>query len=186
MQTKHLISLGLRQWGQIPLLLSVLALISGCASDSRHTITQPFSAKLADFKRAKVEVKSIVEKPPERFGEFLVQLESRIIAELRARSFFEKAYSHTVDSAQPSDVHIRITITGIRDVSNYDRVMWGAFAGQANIQAQVDIVENTSQKLIGGGSIEAKSSGGSVFAGTTFQAVDKTADEVIRFLLENR
>jgi hypothetical protein len=39
--------------------------------------------------------------------------------------------------------------------------------------------------LLGSGEIEGKSSGGSVFAGTTTEAVDRVADEVVRLVHEN-
>jgi hypothetical protein len=63
--------------------------------------------------------------------------------------------------------------------------MWGAFAGQANSQATVELLEQPGGKLLGIGEIEGKSSGGSVIAGTTLEAVDRVADQVVRLVTEN-
>ena len=64
--------------------------------------------------------------------------------------------------------------------------MWGAFAGQAKTEATVEFREQTTGKLIGSGEIEGKSSNGSVLAGTTPEAVDRVADEVVNLVEENQ
>lgn len=166
------------------LLLLILPLLGvGCASSGKSAMREPLSVKLGQFKAATVEVKSALSKSPDRLDEFMVQLENRIIAKLRARNAFEKIYASTADSA--ADLEIQVIITSIRDVSNFNRVMWGAFAGQANSKATVNFKEHASGKLIGSGEIEGTSSGGSVMAGTTSEAVDRAADEVVRLVSEN-
>jgi hypothetical protein len=145
---------------------------------------QPLSVKLGQFRSATVEVKSALSKTPDRLDDFMVQLESRIIAKLRARRTFEKTNANAAkDSTE--ELEIQVIITSIRDVDNFDRVMWGAFAGQAKSKATITFTERASGKLIGSGEIEGKSSGGSVFAGTTVEAVDRVADEVVRLVVEN-
>jgi uncharacterized protein DUF4410 len=162
----------------------LLLLVTGCASTGKSTMRQPFSVKLGQFKSATVEVKSEVPTAPERMDEFMVQLESRIIAKLRARKAFEKIYPHSASDSQ-SDLQILLIITRVRNVDNMDRLMWGAIAGQAKTQATVEVWEHATGNLLGAGDIEGKSSGGSVFAGTTPEAVDRVADEVVRLIAEN-
>jgi hypothetical protein len=168
----------------VALACALLPFTTGCASSGKYSMRQPLSVKLALFKSAIIEVKSSLPKNPEKLDEFKVQLESRIIAKLRERKAFEKIYPAAAND-QPSELHILVIITAVRDIDNYTRVMWGAFAGQANTQVTVELREKASGKLLGSAEIEGKSSGGSVFAGTTTEAVDRVADQVIQLVTEN-
>ena len=171
----------------LSLLLSCIAgslFVTGCESTGKSNLREPLTTKLSQFKSATVEVKSTVAKPPKRLDEFMAQLESRIIARLRSTNAFARIYpAAAIDS--PSEIKILVTITKVRDIDNTDRIMWGAFAGQANSQATVELLEQPSGKLLGIGDIEGKSSGGSVIAGTTPEAVDRVADQVVRLIIEN-
>lgn len=172
----------------IPRLLACLLILpllgAGCASSGKSAIQQPLSVKLGQFRSATVEVTSTLSKSPDRLDEFMVQLESRIIAKLRARSAFEKV-SASAAKDSTANLEIQVIITSIRNVTTFDRVMWGAFAGQATSKVTINFKEHASGKLIGSGEIEGKSSGGSVMAGTTIEAVDRVADEVVRLVVEN-
>jgi hypothetical protein len=159
-------------------------LAAGCASTGNSTIDQPFSVKLSQFKSAKVEVKSTAANPPEKIDEFLEQLESRIIVKLRDSQTFEKIYS-SAETDSHGDLRIIVTITKIRDIDNFDRVMFGALAGQAKTTATVEIKDEATGKLIGSGQIEGKSSNGTVLSGTTPEAVDRVADEVTDIIRKN-
>jgi hypothetical protein len=163
---------------------AALLLATGCASTANSTIDQPFSVKLSQFKSAKVEVKSIATNPPEKIDEFLEQLGSRVIVKLRDTQTFEKIYSNA-ETDSHADLHIVVTITKIRDIDNFDRVMFGALAGQATTTATVEIKDETTGKLIGSGQIKGKSSNGTVLSGTTPEAVDRVADEVINVVRKN-
>jgi len=161
-----------------------LLFATGCASTGNSTMSQPFTAKLSHFKGTTVEVKSTMPNPPEKLAEFLVQLESRIIAKLRQQKAFEKIFSQA-ETDSHSDLRITVIITNIRDVDNFSRIMWGAFAGQAKTEAIIEFNEQTTGKLIGSGKIEGKSSNGTVFSGTTPEAVDRVADEVVKIVEQN-
>ena len=163
---------------------AVFLLAAGCASTGNSTIDQPFSVKLGQYKSAKVEVKSTAANRPEKIDEFLEQLESRIIVKLRDMQTFEKIYSNA-DTDSHAELHIVVTITKIRDIDNYDRVMFGALAGQAKTTAMVEIKDEATGRLIGSGQIEGKSSNGTVLSGTTPQAVDRVADEVTNIIRKN-
>jgi hypothetical protein len=166
------------------LLLSLLT--SGCASSGRSTVQQPFGTKLAQFKSASIQVTSTVAKPSANLEEFKVQLESRIIAKLREKQVWGKIYSQVSAGDAKPELNVSVTITAVRDVSNFDRVMWGAMAGQAKTTAKVEVREVSSGKLLGAGDIEGKSSGGSVVAGTTSEAVERVADEVVKLVVDHR
>jgi hypothetical protein len=140
--------------------------------------------KLGQFKSARVEVKATVSSQPEKLDEFLVQLESRVIAKLRVSNAFEKIFSQA-ETDSPAELRISVIITKIRDVDGFDRFMWGAIAGQAKTEATIELTDLATGKIIGAGQIEGKSSNGSVLAGTTPQAVDRVADEVINLVMKN-
>src|SRR5690348_6698656 len=126
------------------LFTALLIFAAGCASTGQSKLSQPVAVKLSQFKTATVSVKSAVTKPPERMDEFMAQLESRIIAKLREQRAFEKVYPAAADSI--GDLQIIITITSIRDINNFNRVMWGAFAGQASTRTKVELKEQSSGK----------------------------------------
>ncbi len=115
----------------------------------------------------------------------MVQLEIQIISKLRAQNAFEKIFSHAV-SDQLSDLQIVVILVEMRDVDNFDRVMWGAMAGRAKTQARLEIRDRHKDKIVGISTIQGKSSGGSVFAGTTLESVDRVAEEVVRQILANK
>ncbi len=175
------------RFSQIPILICSIVFLfaAGCASTGNSTMSQPLSVKLSQFKSATVEVKSTIPKAPEKLDEFMEQLQSRIIVKLREQKAFEKIYSQA-ETDSHSDLRITVIITKIRDIDNFDRVMWGAFAGQAKTDATVEFTEQTTGKLIGSGEIEGKSSNGSVLAGTTPEAVDRVADEVVNLVVKNQ
>lgn len=166
--------------------LTVLIFSTGCASSGTSTVRQPFSTKLGQFKSASVKVSSSIAKPPTGLNEFMAQLEARIVAKLREKQILEKVYSHVAAGDSKPDLDLFIVITSVRDVTSFDRVMWGAMAGQATTKATVAVRNRASGELIGSGDIEGKSSGGSVFAGTTTEAVDRVADEVVKLIESNR
>ena len=157
---------------------------TGCASTGKSVVREPMNVKFGQFKSATVEVSSTMEKPPEKLNEFMAQLESRIIAKLREEKSFERIYPAAATDS-PSELRLVLMITGVRDIDNFNRVMWGAFAGQANTRAKFEVRKKETDQLLGSVDIEGKSSGGSVFAGTTTQAVDRVADEVVRIVREH-
>jgi len=157
---------------------------TGCASSGTSIVREPMNVKLGQYKSVTVEVSSAMEKPPEKLSEFMAQLESRIIAKLRDNKTFEKIYPAAATDS-PSELRLLLRITGVRDIDNFNRVMWGAFAGQANTRARFEVREKQTDKLLGAVDIEGKSSGGSVFAGTTPESVDRVADEVVRAVQDN-
>ena len=116
----------------------------------------------------------------------MVQLENRIMADLRIQNAFQKIYSHAADPENDAQLGIQVTVASVRDIDNSDRLMWGAFAGQANTKALLEVREKATDKLLGSAQVEGLSSGGSVMAGTTGEAVDRVADEVVKIILENR
>ncbi len=81
------------------------------------------------------------------------------------------------------DLLIQYEVTGIKRVSSEMRALFGAFMGRGWIQAHVRLRRGDDGTTLGEADIEGFSSGGTAFAGTTGQAIDKAADAMADFVL---
>lgn len=63
--------------------------------------------------------------------------------------------------------------------------MVGAMAGRAGIDVEVELVDVKESRNIGTFVAQGRSSGGSVFAGTTPQAVERAAEQIVEFIQKN-
>jgi hypothetical protein len=162
----------------------VLLLACGCASSGNFTMMQPVSAKLSQYKSVTVEVKSKLTKPA-NLHEFMEQLESRIVVRLRNGHAFGKIYT-AADTDSHADLRITVSITKVYDLGIGDRIMWGGMAGQATTHGFVELTDQTTGKLIGSGEIIGRSSdNGTIWSGTTSEAVDRAADAVVDLVEKN-
>lgn len=158
-------------------LLLIIALFgfAGCASRGASHFSQPLNTNLSDYKSMTVSVTSNVANT----DALVMQIEGAILSGLRNQGKYSR-----VSSGNVTDTELKTTviITKIRDVDTSDRVMWGALAGQGKIYADVELSELKSGKVLAKGSVEGKTSGGSIFAGTTPQAAARVAEEVLKFI----
>jgi len=97
----------------------------------------------------------------------------------------KKAFRSITDSSS-SDYLLRVTVTNVSEVSQGARILLGALAGQASISASCEVVDRKQDKVIGSMTTNAKSSGGHIFAGTTQEAIDIAATQIVDYLLQNR
>lgn len=161
--------------------LIIATLISGCASIGTIRTTQLPSVKLGSYKTMGIQAISSVPDTTEE----LVQLETAIIARLRDAGLFEKVFSPTNSPDTKTDLLLKANITAVNRVSPGARVLLGAFAGRATISVEAELSENTSGKVIGSFTTEGKSSGGTIFAGTTPQAIDRAVEKIVEFVKNN-
>jgi hypothetical protein len=136
------------------------------------------NANLSVYKSIVVVVKSDVVNT----DALVVQIESAVISALRKQGKYSKVFSSATSNVAEAELKVMVNITSVRDVNPYDRVMWGAFAGQGKVYADVELTESQSGRILSKGSIVGKTSGGSVLAGTTPQAAERVADEVVKFI----
>ena len=94
----------------------------------------------------------------------------------------EKSYYLKLDSNMLPFALVR---NKFKDIDKTDRVLLGALAGRARLQSQLALYDTASGKLLAKANAESESSGGSVLAGTSPQAVEQMAGQVIQFLKEN-
>jgi len=104
---------------------------------------------------------------------------------MRNKSFFDRIYSAIAASESIPDLKLKVTITELRKVSAGARVMVGAFAGRGKMVVKMEVFDGKSDTKIGEGTAEGLTSGGTVFAGTTPQAVERVAEQVVSFLTSN-
>lgn len=158
-------------------ILAVL-LLGGCASTGAlHTITPP-TVKLANYKTILVSVSSQV---PEATQE-VIQLESMIITKLLEKGLFEKVVAGSASPDASTNLRLNAKIVELKKVGARLRAIFGAFAGRAGIVVNVKLIELETGNTIGAFKSEGKSSGGTVFAGTTPQAIQRAVEQIIAFV----
>lgn len=162
------------------ILMLAVFLVGGCASVGTLHTTTPMMIKLAQYKTILVRVWSQV---PESTQE-VIELETMVIAKLRERNLFEKVVSD-LTSPDAADLRLNLRIVHLKKVSPGARVMLGALAGQAVIVVDAELVDQGTGKSIGNFLAEGKSSGGTVFAGTTTQAIERVVEQIVEFLVKN-
>jgi hypothetical protein len=166
------------------LSLLVVALLTGCASSGKYTMYQPVSTKLSQYKNVTIQVESAVQPEPEHMDEYLKQLGDSIAVKLRDRKLFAQINS-TSDTNADAALRIHVFITKVHDVDVGRRISWGVMAGSAVTEANVKLVEEPVDKVIGTGEVTGQSSNGTIFSGTTPQAVEQMADAVVKLVQSN-
>lgn len=63
--------------------------------------------------------------------------------------------------------------------------MLGGLAGRGSITVNADLVDGKTGKKLGSFTSEGKTSGGTVFSGTTEQALRRAAEQVVGFVKQN-
>ena len=148
---------------------------SGCAAGSQIRETVPPEG-LGKYKVVFVDVST--DDPDNR--EAVAQLKTSIVGKLSALSCFENY--ETGSEPAKADLRLSAKVTGVRGVTGLGRFLFGAMAGKASVRADVQLVELATGEKVGAFSIEGKSSGGTVFAGTTTQAIEKTGEGVAEYI----
>lgn len=144
----------------------------GCAASGS---VQPMGAPDETFRRETPI--HVVVKPTGTSTHAQVQdLQIALQRELSARGF------SVVSRDRTGPIEISAQITGVREVSKTARILLGAFAGQAGITVAVTVIEKSSGKQIGSFIAEGKSSGGTILAGTTGDAVAQVASQIADYL----
>lgn len=162
--------------------LAILSLLVGCASGGTTTPTQPLAQTLgSSYKTVAIKV---IASAPDADADAL-SLENAIITELRKEPRFTKVISRTGSPDTKVDLVVNANITDIRKVSQSKRVMLGGLAGRGSVTVQADLVDGKSGRKLGSFSSEGKTSGGTVFSGTTEQALRRAAEQVAGFVRQS-
>lgn len=170
MQTRVLFSLG------------ILVSLVGCASGGSTTALQPVSVPLSSaYKTVLVEVTSTV---PDSDADARA-LENEIITELRKDTRFTQVLSATGNPNAAADLRLKADIVDLRKVSAGKRVMLGGLAGRGSVKVNAELLDGRDGSKLGAFTSEGKTSGGTVFAGTTEQALQRAAEQIAGFVTQN-
>ena len=160
----------------------VFLLMSSCAATGNIELSQPLTADLARVGTVVVEVLSEVEDAEkEKF-----QMTSLIVSKLRESGLFSKVNASDVQSTEDKGLKLTCTIIELEKVDAATRMMLGAFAGQAHVVADVDVIDLASGTIVGEFKSSGESSGGTIFAGTTEEAVELAATQIVNFISQRK
>lgn len=172
---------GGRSW---PRVLAALALGLGavsCSASGSLEETVAISRPLSDYSILKLSVTT--EDVEDADGIALV--EAKLGAGLSREGIFDRVLASDVDLAEP-DLLLHAHIMNLRRVSSTARAVGGALVGRGALEIQVELIDLATGESIGELTAEGKSSGGTVFAGTTTQGIEQAVDRVIEYLVQHR
>lgn len=155
-------------------ILSVF-IIYGCAP--QVTVKPEAEFKIKGERTVSVEVTSLV---PDSQKE-TEQIRKSLIEKLKSSNVFKDV----VENNQNAEVLIKVEIKELNKVSPSDRFWYGATAGRAKVAGRITVFEGSSDKVLGSFYVESLSSGGTIFAGTTEDTINKFVDKVVKYILEN-
>lgn len=150
--------------------------ILGCATGGVHKASAP-STKLSRNQSICINVSATTSAwSPEASS-----LKGILIAKLDESGIFRNI---TTD-ADTADLRLDVLIVRVKRVSGASRVLVGAMAGRAGINTESRLYDVRSNASLASFDAYGRSSGGTVFAGTTAQAIDRVADKICDFLKKN-
>jgi hypothetical protein len=106
-------------------------------------------------------------------------LNALIVSDLRGHNVFEEVVGDPAAAGAGSGIKIKVDIKEIKKISHSERQWAGALAGRARIVVEATVSDLSSGKLIETFAAEGESSGGSNLAGTTDEAVQRAAEQVV-------
>lgn len=169
------------------LYLIALAVLAGCVSTGKLELAKPAErGSLTQYKVLMVEVTDQTGSAGQASGQAAVQLENAIITQLRDGKSFEKVYSKEALGDNFADLLLHVTITSVRRVGSAARWGFGALAGRGKVFVNMDLTDPKSGDQLSEATAVGKTSGGTVFAGTTPQATKRVAEQVVKFVLSQR
>lgn len=164
-------------------ILFLATMISSCASTGTVKTAQPLSGKLSTsaFKSVEIQTSTLIADSEKEQD----QLETLIMMRLREADLFEKVSPQGNSLAGQNNLQLKATIAGLNRISPRTRVLLGGLAGRATISVEVELSEKTTGKVIGAFVAEGKSSWGTVFSGTTLEAIERAVEKIVEFVENN-
>jgi hypothetical protein len=153
-----------------------LLALAGCASSGmvKHVSQVSSSAAISrDFVLVETS-SSITDGEPERR-----LLNALIISGLQETGKFGRVVGNKTAISPADGIKVGTEIKEIRKVSDAARLWTAGLTGQARILVLVTVADLKSGNQLASFEAEGKSSGGTTWAGTTDQAIQKAAEEVV-------
>jgi hypothetical protein len=113
-------------------------------------------------------------------------LHALVASGLQQSGYFGRVSGGGLLEDSGNDFKVTARITALSKVSDGARVAVGALAGQASIVVDVELADLRQDTVIGTFQAVGKSSGGWVGAGTTNQAVQRAADQIVEEIVKRR
>jgi len=167
------------KYGVISIL--ILILFGGCASTGTIRVTTPMTVKLSTYKTMFLDFSSQVPGSSEE----TVQLETMTIVKLQEKGLFDKLIAGSSSPDAQADLRLNAKIVRLKRVTSEARMWVGGMAGRAGIDVEVELFDLKESKTIGTFMAQGRSSGGTVFAGTTPQAVERAVEQIVEFIQKN-
>jgi hypothetical protein len=167
---------------QFSAALLVLLTLAGCASSGAVRNASPVATNqpvLFDY--IWVETSS----SPGGFESEKHSLKDSIITGLKVTGFFDGVSGNPPDAGSNGWIKIGADIKKIQQVSDKSRFWLGAFAGRARIVVQVKVTDLSSGNQLETFEVEGQS-GKSAWAGTTDEAIQRAAEQVVAEIVEIR
>ena len=155
------------------------ALALGCASSGAILSASAMDGRIA----AHDTVVVVVESDLPNSDRARQQLPYRILSGLNESGRFARLEFEPPPDA-PSYLLVTARITKLRTVSDVARVLVGGLAGRASILVDVELTDHPSASSLATFQAEGKSSAGSIWCGTTEQAVQRAAEQFVAKILE--
>ena len=163
------------------LLPFMLWTLVGCASSGLVRNASPITAqKPFDLDLILVKTSSSATGLEAEKG----MLNDAIVSGLRDTQLFKQVSGNRAELGSGSGITIDAHITAIKQVSQDERLWAGAMAGRARIWIRVRVTDLNSGAPIETFEAEGESSGGSALAGTTGEAIERVAGEVVGQVLK--
>lgn len=109
-------------------------------------------------------------------------LSGLLLAKLQERGLFENVASANFSSNTEAELVLNVNLIDIRRVGEVTRFLLGALAGQAKINANAELVDLNEGKTIGKFTAKGLSSGGTIYAGHTSQAIERISEQITEFV----
>ena len=152
----------------------VLSSCSPVSTVKNNLVLKP--TKLSVFKTMTVNVSSDVKK--KGIDKLVAELRNQIIKDLKKEGLFKVLNSN-------GELKLNVEITKVRQVSGAARVLFGALAGRAKVYAKCEIVNAKTNEVLRKFDAIGESSGGSIFAGTTNQAIEEISKSIVNYIKSN-
>ena len=160
-------------------VVPVLALACGCAGTTMVPI-KALDDNLATYNTVVVSVKS---KVAEDVDDQLDDLREETIARISKLKLFDLVTFADGAQANPGHLWIDISITQARKVGGASRFWLGMFAGKASMTTETKFIDAVTGDILGVYKIKGET-GSTGSSGTTSQAVEKTADGIVKVIKE--
>ena len=163
------------------IVVFILALLFAGCGGSTMEVKQPLEKSLSPFTHFAFSCETNV---AEDVTEEITELEERVAEEVKSLALFDSVELGSDKEFPPGTLQVTATIMEIEKVSEGERFLLGAFAGQASMTIDVIFEDAATGETLGSFSITGES-GGTGLSGGTSQAIDETATAIRDLIREH-